>query len=1163
MSRGPFSIEPGFSNRQAFSVGGSGQINEQETILISNFTSGNPLDVGVTIQANPTGLINGVTDRVNLFVDELRAKKSFAVHSVEGGLALLGGTGFALEVAATPILDSDGTSLHVIAPLDALSVNISGPLITQDTNTFNGLTTFPLVCPQTSTVPSNPEDLINLSYFQNNAPAAAVIFYLNNSLTPAPPISTYALLSNTQDGQPQSSIATSLSGIGTTQLVQTFANTLVNLNAGSFIPSGIWELNIFASADDAGSTTHMNLYWQLFGRPSVGFEVQIGTDSALSSVDATTTEQLKLSLALPYTDISPYESLVVKVYAICNRNNLTSITTYYEGTTTYSHMDTSFAVYVPPNILSLNNVWTGVNQFIQPPVMSGASISSASIPDSALSANVVLKDGTNSFSAVNTFQADTIFSDPLLPDLVTTITSSGVVVEDIGGNPSTTTITPTNIEVGNQITNVNIIPSSVTLHRDMPTVQDLVITSSYIQAPGWQILANGQIQAGLQLSLNDFNGGNPACILGNNLGNLGISAGSAKNITLNIAGALTPSLTISETQLLSGVPEPALGDDSANLATTAFVKTALDQPIANIAVTNTVANTEYALPLITSTATGGYPPYAGGAMTYNPSTSNLTTTTFTGALTGNATTATTATSSTITSGGGPGVMNVVLTNGTDGAYPLLTNTPTYTTSTATLNCTVFNGDLTGNATTATNATTANDATNVITASTNLGSAIPVALLSTATAGSTQIQVDSNNQITFTPTTNTLNVPILNAPLISATTSVTSTSLNTSGGGNLKINDTAGVYSTTITQPNFNLNIATPIGSSMNIFNNGGTCPLPASSANFGTGIGNNISSGRAESVFVNYQGSAGVADSGGFDFYNVSSTTGAVKIGGIPKTQSAPGSTGLNIPTYNWVNDTITNGTAGSATGVATTLNVVNASYNIPFVSSVITTPAQTVYVGVNAPTLNPSTGLLSIITPAITNNSNNVPTTEWVRRQNYLDFPLATAPSSLFNYKWCNMNPSTAFLDTTVNNGTYFETVYLTAGLVVSNIGFWTTNNNTTVITGSQAGLYAYGASALLLASSAVSGVITPTNQFSFTMTVPYSVITSGLYSIVFNRRGGGGLPLAQIFNPTTFNNIGGNAVNNSTASGSIFTSANTTLITPYAGVNTLNNDRLFTFIS
>jgi hypothetical protein len=711
MSRGPFNIEPGFSNRQAFSVGGSGQIDEQETILISSFTSGNPLDIGVTIQGNPTGLINGITDRVNLFVDELRAKKDFAIHSVEGGLALFGGTGFAVAVAGNPILDSDGTGLNVISPLQASSVNISGALITQDSNTFNGLTTFPLVCPQTATVPSNPEDLINLSYFQNNNPSAAVIFYLNNSLTPAPPISTYALLSNTQDGQPQSSIATSLSGIGTTQLVQSFANTLVNLNAGSFIPSGIWELNIFASADNAGSTTHMNLYFQLFGRTSLGVETQIGTNSALASVDATTTEQLKLSLALPYTDISSYESLVVKVYAICNRNNLTSITTYYEGTTTYSHMDTSFAVYVPPNILSLNNVWTGVNQFTQPIVgditgNSATSTTTSSAPDSALSANVPLKDGTNIFTAVNTFQANTLFNDPLLPDVSIVITpSTNIVLDETGLNVSTATLSPSGLAFENPNVNMNITPGGILINRLVPAHQ-LQITASSIQSDNWTIQTNGSVQAGNSLTLNDIQSGNNQCGMQNYLGDILFTIPDNKIITFNLSS--TPKFTISNTNITATVPINAQSI-SATTFTGDLLGNATTADTAGVAtlatgvklVSDNSAGT-YFLPF-SKTVSGANSLYVDNTttpLTYNPSTSNLTATTFTGDLSGNASSASTIALTSDNTSGSYFLPFSKTTTTNNALYIDDTTGPlTYNPSTSTLTAATFSGTASSSLTT--------------------------------------------------------------------------------------------------------------------------------------------------------------------------------------------------------------------------------------------------------------------------------------------------------------------------------------------------------------------------------------------------------------------------------------------------------------------------------
>ena len=116
MSRFGYQISPGFANRQGFSIGGSGQINEEETILVSNFTSGDPLDVGFSIKGNPTGLINGVEDNVNLFLDGLHAERDFLVRSATGGIALYGNTGFLLDVSGNSIIATDGSILTLSPP---------------------------------------------------------------------------------------------------------------------------------------------------------------------------------------------------------------------------------------------------------------------------------------------------------------------------------------------------------------------------------------------------------------------------------------------------------------------------------------------------------------------------------------------------------------------------------------------------------------------------------------------------------------------------------------------------------------------------------------------------------------------------------------------------------------------------------------------------------------------------------------------------------------------------------------------------------------------------------------------------------------------------------------------------------------------------------------
>lgn len=277
----------------------------------------------------------------------------------------------ATKALALPI-PNDGLTLKVVDviqianqenPIGDTHTNYGYNSITANTGlTINGTVNF-TSCPSSSIIASAPNDLINLNYLQNNPPASAVVFYLNNSLVPSPPISTYKLLDNIEDNLPQSNIPTTITGTGTIQLIQTFSNQISNLNTGVFIPSGIWDLNIFAKAVSASDTTHINLYFSIFGRTIGGVETQIGTDSSLVSIDAIIIQQLKMTVVLQYTDISAYDALVIKIFGVNNRIAQTDIITYYEGTSTYSHLHTTFGVYVPPSLLSLNNIWTGLNSF--------------------------------------------------------------------------------------------------------------------------------------------------------------------------------------------------------------------------------------------------------------------------------------------------------------------------------------------------------------------------------------------------------------------------------------------------------------------------------------------------------------------------------------------------------------------------------------------------------------------------------------------------------------------------------------------------------------------------------------------------------------------------------------------------------------------------------
>jgi hypothetical protein len=156
-------------------------------------------------------------------------------------------------------------------------------------------------------------------------------------------------LSTTQSGATGSSVSVTIPAnttgyhLGPTG----FANYTTSLNTGPFIPNGFWDMNIFASTDTAGAAgSHCSIYWALYGVNGGGSPTQIGTNSSSAIITSTTSQQYTLTSDIPYTNLAPYNILEVKIFG---NNNDTGgggarpITLYYEDSSTYSHIHTSFA----------------------------------------------------------------------------------------------------------------------------------------------------------------------------------------------------------------------------------------------------------------------------------------------------------------------------------------------------------------------------------------------------------------------------------------------------------------------------------------------------------------------------------------------------------------------------------------------------------------------------------------------------------------------------------------------------------------------------------------------------------------------------------------------------------------------------------------------------
>ncbi len=199
----------------------------------------------------------------------------------------------------------------------------------------------------------------------------------------------------------------------------------------------------------------------------------------------------------------------------------------------------------------------------------------------------------------------------------------------------------------------------------------------------------------------------------------------------------------------------------------------------NVGTVSSSANATFFPLMAASSTNGNQVPNLGTGLTFNPSTNTLSTTTFVGALTGNASTATSATTATTaTNATNVGTVSsstnasffplMVAASANGNQVPKLGTGLTFNPSTNTLTTTTFVGALTGNASTATTATSCTSATSATSATTatTATNATNIATVSTATNASffpvfAASSTDGNQApnlgtgLTFNPSTNTL------------------------------------------------------------------------------------------------------------------------------------------------------------------------------------------------------------------------------------------------------------------------------------------------------------------------------------------------------------------------------------------------------------------------
>ena len=164
--------------------------------------------------------------------------------------------------------------------------------------------------------------------------STGLIFYFNYSQSSS--ISNYKTLSLYQTITPRTVVSNNISGNISNVLLASFVTTFPL--GTTFIPPGLWDFNLFASASNI---TNVIIYIQVYIRDGFGNESLL-TQSIDQPISIPQINQILTSVNFNYTPIGS-NSVVIKIYASNLDFYPSLVTLYFEGSETYSHVHTSFS----------------------------------------------------------------------------------------------------------------------------------------------------------------------------------------------------------------------------------------------------------------------------------------------------------------------------------------------------------------------------------------------------------------------------------------------------------------------------------------------------------------------------------------------------------------------------------------------------------------------------------------------------------------------------------------------------------------------------------------------------------------------------------------------------------------------------------------------------
>lgn len=258
---------------------------------------------------------------------------------------------------------------------------------------FNNIST----PPHCIALPSNANDLCNKQYVDSQAPLTSYQLFFNYSetfTTPAPASVIYKKLNSLEILTP-TPIAFTISTIGS-QLIAGFFNSLAGLNISTSIPAGLWTILCYSNVNLIADQSHIGIFFTIIGYDAVGVETILYTSvsSPLITVVSPLIGTSSVSLTVPLTSLVGYTGIGIKLYISSNVNAIRTGTIFFQNESSYSSILTSFRTLQAPDLLNLNNVWTGTNSF------NNATNGSLSTIADALIHGVKVGTGGNSLSTL-------------------------------------------------------------------------------------------------------------------------------------------------------------------------------------------------------------------------------------------------------------------------------------------------------------------------------------------------------------------------------------------------------------------------------------------------------------------------------------------------------------------------------------------------------------------------------------------------------------------------------------------------------------------------------------------------------------------------------------------------------------------------------------------